>query len=760
MAGPIASALLRIRGDASGAKRALLATKTGLGGVGSSLRRIGEIAAAIGLVKLFYAAAQAIRSFVTKIVSATSEMQRLGLSIQVLLARELAKAATEAGNLGDAVAHAGDYFEAASVPAAALIKEIQRFGLLSPYSIQATANMYKLALAFGWGRDMSMDLTKALLNTAAGLGLTRERANRLAFNLLQLQTQGQLMQRDFREMGMVGYDLAAVLQEVSRIVGINIKDHKAFNRLLRQGRVTWEDFGHAIMAVAERDFGPAAEKFSTTLTGIKENLGDVASVISVVFLPTADLIGEWAKSALDALLELSESGKLEDAGKKLRTWVEDLVFDISFVLQNIKAEGLSGAVSALWRLGSIEWAFGKELEIFAESLDNLWAALKNLGEVSWGLVIDGLNQLFSLFSDVDTPSMKETAEGIDTVTASINNIATFMTTYGDAISGGIAAIVGSFLMVKSIAFVGGILAAIASGLSLIAVVSAGPLMWAIGAITALGMHLGGFANIGELLGAAQVGFRNLMELIFALATKAVVVWGQIWEAAYTTVQQVITLIVALVAQWVAGVAGGFQAIWTTILQIIAIILHNISTFGNNIREEWDKIKRSAAIWVSGILTIITAKVQEFITAGKDILGGLWEGLKSKWAEILAWAEEAWAKLTELLNKIFGTHSPSTVFAEIGENLMLGLGEGIRRAGADVQRSLAIQTRQFSGVAQLQLAPTQALAGGSASRTTQSTKQVTIAPGAIQITVGDKEDIMETTLVFEDSLTRALEELPY
>lgn len=86
--------------------------------------------------------------------------------------------------------------------------------------------------------------------------------------------------------------------------------------------------------------------------------------------------------------------------------------------------------------------------------------------------------------------------------------------------------------------------------------------------------------------------------------------------------------------------------------------------------------------VSGVLRMVETIVSTFVDSlpdiidvGKDIVRGLWEGIK----EMGAWLKE---KVSDFVGGIVGNvkgflgiHSPSTVFAGIGENMALGLGKG-------------------------------------------------------------------------------------
>lgn len=79
--------------------------------------------------------------------------------------------------------------------------------------------------------------------------------------------------------------------------------------------------------------------------------------------------------------------------------------------------------------------------------------------------------------------------------------------------------------------------------------------------------------------------------------------------------------------------------------------------------------------VETIVSTFVASLPDIIDVGKDIVRGLWEGIK----EMGAWLKE---KVSDFVGGIvsnvkgfLGIHSPSTVFAGIGKNMALGLGKG-------------------------------------------------------------------------------------
>lgn len=61
--------------------------------------------------------------------------------------------------------------------------------------------------------------------------------------------------------------------------------------------------------------------------------------------------------------------------------------------------------------------------------------------------------------------------------------------------------------------------------------------------------------------------------------------------------------------------------------------------------------------------------------GRNIVSGLLNGLKSSWSSIKSWFSRQISGLVSSAKSLLGIHSPSTVFAGIGKNMVLGLKGG-------------------------------------------------------------------------------------
>lgn len=75
--------------------------------------------------------------------------------------------------------------------------------------------------------------------------------------------------------------------------------------------------------------------------------------------------------------------------------------------------------------------------------------------------------------------------------------------------------------------------------------------------------------------------------------------------------------------------------------------------------------------------------KEIFNVGKDLVLGLWEGIKSIWSSLTGWVGDLASGLINSVKGIFGIHSPSRVFKEIGVYLDEGLAEGIQEGQKEV-----------------------------------------------------------------------------
>lgn len=158
--------------------------------------------------------------------------------------------------------------------------------------------------------------------------------------------------------------------------------------------------------------------------------------------------------------------------------------------------------------------------------------------------------------------------------------------------------------------------------------------------------------------------------------------------------QIITTIVQAIPQIISGIVN---ALVQNIPQIIQAGVQLFVALIQNLPTIIVEIVKAVPQIVSGIVSAFGSLVGEMVNAGANLLHGLWEGISSAaswlWDKVTGWA----SSLVDGIKGFFGIHSPSTVFAEIGTNMVEGVGVGF---GESMDGVSADMTAAMGGAGQL------------------------------------------------------------
>lgn len=154
--------------------------------------------------------------------------------------------------------------------------------------------------------------------------------------------------------------------------------------------------------------------------------------------------------------------------------------------------------------------------------------------------------------------------------------------------------------------------------------------------------------------------------------------------------EVISLGLQMVISLVKGLAQNIPQLVTSVLNMMATIVQTI----------WDSLP-------------------DIIEVGKNIVRGLWEGIKA----MASWIGEKISGfvggLVDGVKGVLGIHSPSRVFAGIGQNMALGLGQGFEKqmqsVTAGIQNAIPTPTVDTVYNAAAGMVNGLALAGGGVYR---------------------------------------------
>lgn len=91
--------------------------------------------------------------------------------------------------------------------------------------------------------------------------------------------------------------------------------------------------------------------------------------------------------------------------------------------------------------------------------------------------------------------------------------------------------------------------------------------------------------------------------------------------------------------------------------------------------------------ITGIVGALIKAAPQIVAAGGNLIRGLWDGIVGMGDWLWRQMSNFFGGFIQNVKNLLGIHSPSTVFAEMGENLGLGMAKGIDASARDVQRSM-------------------------------------------------------------------------
>lgn len=110
-------------------------------------------------------------------------------------------------------------------------------------------------------------------------------------------------------------------------------------------------------------------------------------------------------------------------------------------------------------------------------------------------------------------------------------------------------------------------------------------------------------------------------------------------------------------------------------QVIELGMKMVMAIVSGLANNLPQIVRSVLDMMATIVKTFVSSLPDIVDVGKQIVKGLWEGIKAMGSWIKEKVGNFFSGIVSGVKSKLGIHSPSRVFAGIGENMALGLGEG-------------------------------------------------------------------------------------
>lgn len=208
-------------------------------------------------------------------------------------------------------------------------------------------------------------------------------------------------------------------------------------------------------------------------------------------------------------------------------------------------------------------------------------------------------------------------------------------------------------------------------------------------------------TVGEnIIPRIQTTIQGVTQLVSA-ASKTIV--PLIVDTLMQNLPSLLTAGVDLVFALVNGMLDNIDMVIDCVLQLIDVIVDKlienlpkliqggvrliIALAGGLIKAIPQLVKNIPAI-IAAIVKGLAAGTSQILEVGKNIVRGIWNGISAMGGWIREKVTGFFNGIVDGVKGILGIHSPSKVFAGIGENMALGLGEGWNDEFDAVKKSVA------------------------------------------------------------------------
>lgn len=167
--------------------------------------------------------------------------------------------------------------------------------------------------------------------------------------------------------------------------------------------------------------------------------------------------------------------------------------------------------------------------------------------------------------------------------------------------------------------------------------------------------------------------------IGALTEELIQTAGTVAENVLPVIENVVKNIAETVKKQGPDMITKFVAYATEKLpEVLKLGIQLIVSLVKGLAQNLPELLRGTLALVDAIISAFLDSLPDIIEVGKDIVRGLWEGIKLMASWIGEKVSGFVGGLVDGVKGVLGIHSPSRVFAGIGQNMALGLGQGFER----------------------------------------------------------------------------------
>jgi phage-related protein len=352
-----------------------------LRGFGGMLSSVFTTAMGFLSAQVFSRLASELANFGREAFNATVDWERLGFSLQTMLEKEL-RAADATLTMDEAFAKSRD-------SAQALLLEIQKLAIRTPFTTEQVANVFRMQMQYGQTSQMAKDLTVALLNMAAATGASNEQIGLAGYALAQISNTSHVYMQDLRQLMGAGIDVSRILQRM----GKGFED-------VGQGAVDSQEFIQAFLQAASEDFGNASKNIEGTWAGLAGALQDIKQIglreiFQGILDPVKPLVGDFVNWVL------SDAGlaRLRQIGDNIGKWLAPIADKLRGLFSGKSlGEVLGDVLPLLGPLGALLGAVLKNVGPLQTALEPIGKIIDVVASRSFPILTNALNTIMTTLS--------------------------------------------------------------------------------------------------------------------------------------------------------------------------------------------------------------------------------------------------------------------------------------------------------------------------------------------------------------------------
>lgn len=144
----------------------------------------------------------------------------------------------------------------------------------------------------------------------------------------------------------------------------------------------------------------------------------------------------------------------------------------------------------------------------------------------------------------------------------------------------------------------------------------------------------------------------------------------------------------LITNIVNGIQSGISRVYNAGISLVTSVV-------NGIKEKIIDIYNAALAFPGKVVEGVQQGIENVIQAGKDLIEGLWKGIQEGIDSIIDRIKKPFQNIIDTVKDILGIHSPSRVFADIGEQMVNGLSQGWNDAYGDFEKTIENSNARLS-----------------------------------------------------------------